>query len=443
MKTIAQYRTEIEAIDHELGNMREVLVQEDRNATAEERARGRQLVSDIEELEDIISAAALENKTRERVASPNQEATAVKPDPEKNPEKRAQEDRETFSTFGEQMQAVMLAGMPEGRVDPRLRNTRAVTGMSEGIPSDGGFLVQTDFSTTLMKQIWESGDLAGRCKRIPISGRANSIKINGVDETSRVNGSRMGGIQAYWQAEASEKTKSKPKFRQITLDLNKLIGLCYATDELLDDAAALASIIQDGFRDEFNFKIQDGIINGLGAGQLLGILNAGSLVSVTKETGQAPQTVVTENIVKMYSRLFAASRGTALWLVNQNVEPELFTMTIAVGTGGSSVYMPPGGLSQSPYGSLLGIPVRAIEQCQTIGTVGDIYLADFNNGYLLAEKGGLRSDFSIHVRFIYDEGTFRFVLRIDGQPVRATALTPYKGGANFTQSHFIALQTRS
>ena len=51
----------------------------------------------------------------------------------------------------------------------------------------------------------------------------------------------------------------------------------------MDDAAALSSIIQDGFRDEFNFKIQDGIINGSGAGQLLGILNAGSLVSVTKE----------------------------------------------------------------------------------------------------------------------------------------------------------------
>jgi hypothetical protein len=46
------------------------------------------------------------------------------------------------------------------------------------------------------------------------------------------------------------------------------------------------------------------------------------------------------------------------------------------------------------------------------------------------------------VRFIYDESIFRFVIRLDGQPVRASALTPYKGGATFTQSHFVALAAR-
>ncbi len=65
------------------------------------------------------------------------------------------------------------------------------------------------------------------------------------------------------------------------------------------------------------------------------------------------------------------------------------------------------------------------------------------NGYVLGEKGGIQSDVSIHVRFIYDESVFRFVLRLDGQPVRASALTPYKGGATVTQSHFIALEARA
>jgi len=125
------------------------------------------------------------------------------------------------------------------------------------------------------------------------------------------------------------------------------------------------------------------------------------------------------------------------------VEPQLHTMSVAVGTGGQLIYMPPGGLSQSPYGTLLGRPVIPIEQCQALGTVGDIILGDFSNGYILAEKGGIKSDMSIHVKFDYDESVFRFVLRVDGQPVRATALTPYKGGATATQSHFVALATRS
>src|SRR4030042_2014914 len=150
-----------------------------------------------------------------------------------------------------------------------------------------------------------------------------------------------------------------------------------------------------------------------------------------------------ENIIKMYSRRFASMTGNYVWYYNQNIEPQLFTMSQAVGTGGIPVYMPPGGLSDAPYGRLMGLPAIAIEQASTLGTQGDIILANLQNGYILAEKGGIQSDMSIHVRFIYDESVFRFVLRVDGQPVRASVLTPYKGGASYTQSHFIALETRS
>ena len=55
---------------------------------------------------------------------------------------------------------------------------------------------------------------------------------------------------------------------------------------------------------------------------------------------------------------------------------------------------------------------------------------------------GIQTDMSIHVQFLYDESVFRFVLRVDGQPVRASALTPYKGGSGATQSHFIVLADR-
>ncbi len=105
--------------------------------------------------------------------------------------------------------------------------------------------------------------------------------------------------------------------------------------------------------------------------------------------------------------------------------------------------MPAGGLSGQPYGTLFGRPVLAIEQAATLGTQGDIVFADLTNGYILAEKGGIQQDMSVHVQFVYDESVFRFVLRVDGQPVRAAALTPYKGGASYTQSHFVALDTRS
>lgn len=301
--------------------------------------------------------------------------------------------------------------------------------------------MQQDFSNELLQDVFSTGILARRCRRQPISGNANGIKINGVDETSRAS-TRYGGILGYWADEAEEKTKSKPKFRRIELNLKKLIGLCYATDELMQDAAALESFIRQAFVGEFGFLLDDAIINGTGAGQPLGVMNAGCLVTVSKEAGQAADTLLPENIVKMYSRRFAGQTGNYAWFYNQNIEPQLFTMSLAVGTGGLPIYMPPGGLSDAPYGRLMGLPAIAIEQAASIGDLGDIILANFQNGYVLAEKGGIQSDMSIHVRFIYDEQVFRFVMRVDGQPVRATALTPYKGGASATQSHFITLEAR-
>ena len=440
MKTITQYRKDIEIIEKELAEMRDKCVQENRDPLAEEIARSEELMDEIERIELVVSNEERMQTTRNRVAKPVTEA--IKPDPESNPTKTEQEKRDRFSNFGEQMQAVMRAGLPGGNVDPRLYTSRA-TGLSAGVPSDGGFLVQTDFSNEILQQIWSNSLIASLCRRVTISGNANSIKINGVDETSRVASSRMGGVLGYWIAEAGTKQASAPKFRQITLDLNKLVALMYTTDDLLDDSAALAGFIQDAARSELDFMIQDSVINGSGAGMPLGILNAGCLISAAKETGQAAATIVAENIINMWRRLFASSRPNSVWLVNQNVEPQLHTMSIAVGTGGVPVYMPAGGLSASPYGTLFGRPVHAIEQCQTLGTVGDIYLADFTNGYILAEKGGMKSAMSIHVQFLADESVFRFVIRLDGQPIRQTAMTPFKGGATDTQGHFIALATRA
>lgn len=437
MKTITQYREDIKALMKKAADIDAKCAVENREPTEAELSLKNEIMDTVEEFGKILASMERQERLTRNLEAPA--APVTRP----GPQARAQDspDRERFGSFGQQLAAVMHAGMPGGRVDPRLF-TAAASGLNETVPSEGGFLVQQDFSQEILQDVFQTGILASRCRRIPISGNSNSLKINGIDETSRAS-TRSGGILGYWEEEAAEKTASKPKFRKIELNLKKLIGLCYATDELLQDAAALEGVIRQGFVSEFGFLLDDSIINGTGAGQPLGILNAGCLVSVDKETGQKAATVVAENVIKMYSRIFAQSRPNAVWLINQNIEPQLFTMSLAVGTGGVPIYMPAGGLSAQPYGTLFGRPVIAIEQAATLGTVGDIIFADLPGGYILADKGGIQSDMSIHVRFVYDESVFRFVLRVDGQPVRASALTPYKGGSSYTQSHFVALATRA
>jgi hypothetical protein len=51
------------------------------------------------------------------------------------------------------------------------------------------------------------------------------------------------------------------------------------------------------------------------------------------------------------------------------------------------------------------------------------------------------ADSSIHVRFMTNETTFRFIYRFNAQPIWNSAITPFKGSN--TLSPFVALATRS
>lgn len=348
-----------------------------------------------------------------------------------------------FKSVGEQLYAIAEAAIRPGRADQRLaaqaKRAKAL-GLSEGVPSDGGFLLQPDFSAEILRRMNEMGSVMARTRRIQISPQSNGIVMNSIDETSRATGSRWGGIQGYWLAEAGTKQASKPKFRQMSLQLKKLAGVGYATDELLADTTALGNIMTQGFSEELTFLIEDSIINGTGAGQPLGVLASNALISVAKETGQAAATIVTANIFKMWSRMWSRSRSNAVWFINQDIEPQLLALDMPVGTGGMPVYLPANGISGAPFGTLLGRPIVPIEYAATLGTVGDIILADLSQ-YVMIEKGGLQAETSIHVQFLTDETAYRLVYRVDGQPAWHDTLTPFKGSA--TQSPFIALATRA
>jgi HK97 family phage major capsid protein len=346
-----------------------------------------------------------------------------------------------FNSFGEQMLAIVKSSRPGAAVDNRLLVVQNASGANEAVPSEGGFLVQQDFSSELIKNTFETGKLAKLCRRVGISANSNGIKLNGVDETSRASGSRWGGVQGYWANEAATVTAKKPKFRQIELTLNKMMALYYATDELMQDASAMNSVLSQAFPDELSFMLDDGIFRGPGAGQPLGIINSPALVSQAAETGQAADTVLFENVLNMWSRLIASSRANAVWLINQELEPQLYSMYLAIGTGGVPVYLPASGVAGSQYGTLFGRPVMPIEQASAPGDVGDIVLADMSK-YLLADKGGMKVDSSIHVQFLYDELTFRVTYRVDGQPVMNSPITPYKGTASRTLSSFVTLAAR-
>lgn len=315
---------------------------------------------------------------------------------------------------------------------------KTIQGMSETIGSDGGFLVMPEFNQSIFEHVY-SNDLVASTDNYTVGGNNMTFLANA--ETARTDGSRHGGLRGYWTGEGQTITASKPTVREIQMKLQKLAVIVYLTDELISDSAqALEQYVTRKAADEFNFMIGNALFNGDGVGKPLGVLNAPSLLAIAAESGQASTTIVAANIIKAQNRFFAPHFGNANWYINQDCMQQLMQLTLATGTySGQLVYTPPTGLSESPYGALGGRPLKPIEFAGTLGSQGDITLADLSQ-VLSISKGGIAQAVSMHVEFLTDQLALRFTMRMNATPWENSPITPYKG--TNTQSSFVCLAAR-
>lgn len=322
--------------------------------------------------------------------------------------------------------------------DPRLR--KLASGQNTAVDSEGGFLVGTDIASEIFRVVQTDSQIAGRCREYNITGGSNAIEIPTVEETSRATGSRNGGARVYWAGEAGTVNPSLVKVGKERIELQKMMALMYVTAENLQDAGVLANLVRDLASEEMSYNLDDAILFGDGVGKPLGIFNSAALVTQAKEGSQSNFTINFQNIVKMWSRVLSRCKTRGFWIINSEAMPQLQQLASTVTNANELIYMPPGGLSVAPYGTLLGRPIQEIEQASALGTVGDIAFID-PTMYALPRKGSVVAAESVHVRFLNDESTFRFTYRVNGRPLPKAAITPAKGSA--TKSAFVALENRS
>lgn len=425
--------------------------EENRGLSSEELAKFEQAEAEVENLKASIKAA-------EKLADLKAEANRGTRQPVdlqvlRNEGEDEKGDCKVWGSFGEQMQAVIQVEKnprsPRSReLNQKLELTNqimsAASGMNEAVGADGGVLVQKDFANDIVDKAYLEAPFASQVQRLTLSSNSNGIKIPYVDETSRVDGSRQGGIQMYWESEGADITATKGKFGLMELNLKKIVGAAYLTEELIADASVLGSWVTGAFQRELAFKLDDAFINGDGSGKPLGILNGGAIVEQAKETSQTAATVNANNLAKMYSRLFKRNRGSAIWLYNQAVEAQLMTLSLTVGSNSYPVFLLGGTTGnmrgEVPVDTILGRSAYASEHCAALGTAGDVIFTD-PKAYIAIDKGGPKSAVSVHVRFLQDEQVLKFTYRVDGQPSWRAALTPFKG--NTTLSPYVSLAVRS
>jgi HK97 family phage major capsid protein len=354
-------------------------------------------------------------------------------------------DRWGWGSFGSFCAAVRVAANPEGGASTeknreRLLNAPTTYG-NEAVGADGGFAIPPTWRAQILQKVGADESIISRCDQIPTS--SNSLNVP-KDEHAPWDTSK--GIRAYWEGEASQMPQSKPALENDTVKTNKLTALVPVTDEQLEDAPSMGSYVLKKAPQVMNSKISDAIVRGNGAGMPLGILNSGALITVNKESSQAAATLLGLNVAKMFSRLYAGWISDAVWLVNQDVMPQLIALNIPVknvaGTenvGGVPVFVAGNDINRRPYDTLLGRPIVYTQACSTLGTIGDVIFAAL--GQYMIPMRGLKANQSIHLWFDYSITAFRFVFRLGGQPWWSAPLSPKNGST--TISAFVALETRA
>jgi len=397
--------------------------------TDEQRKRAGEIAAELAQVETDL-AIVKQLHDAERVA-PAAGATGVTVH-----DNRADDPKHGFRNIGEFAIAVKQAQdagrghLSANAVDERLL-LAAPTDFHKSTGSDEGRMIPPAFRN----EIWEAVDnqdqsLINEVDTEPTS--SNSVGI--ITDESTPWGS--SGVQARWRSEAEQMTASKLATKEELAKLDEIFVFVLATEELLSDAPRLTARIQKKAPMALTYKLNEAIVNGTGAGTPLGWMKSGALVSVAKETGQAAATVVAANVAKMFARQI--NPGRAVWKVNQDVLPQLLTMTL----GNNAVYaLPQNGFVNAPGGFLLGRPVQFLENCETLGTKGDIQFVDPKGYYAARRQNDVDYAESIHLFFDYNIRAFRFILRILGQPYLSAPISPAKGSN--TRSHFVSLDTRA
>lgn len=340
-----------------------------------------------------------------------------------------------FRSLGEQLQAVVNAAKTH-TVDKRLLQVNnAVKGNSEGVEADGGFAVQEDFAGQILETAVSTGDILSRVDSYTVGANSNAARWLMVDETD-VSASVFGGVQMYWASEGATVAASRPKFKELKLDLEKMMGFAYATDELLQDAAFMTGFFGTAFTVAANRLLEDAIICGDGSGKPKGILGSGALIAVDAESNQKAGTLNAQNILKMWSRALVSNRKNMVWLMHPDLEDQLPQLML----GDKLIWMPEGGISGTQYQTILGRPVLFNDNCQPMGAKGDVLLADLKQ-YMLLKKGTAKQDWSMHVEFLTDQMCFRMVLRCNGMP-KVTAPITLKNSTR-TRSPYVTLAARA
>lgn len=434
-----------DGIVREAKNLMAQATTSDRDLTQREQARYDALISKLDGINAEIEAerAEIEAERNAPVAMVVDRATGMMVDVERPATgvgrtfssmfPSARRSTDGFNGLGEYLSLLNM-----GLNDQRL--VAAAAGGSEGVGTDGGFMVPTEFAARAL-----DGSLENEVVRPRANVVAMESNIKHVAGWNTLNhSSSIGGFDGQWLGEAGQMTVQKGLITRMILKAHKLGVLTAATNELIADSPYFERQLQQALVQAIGFYLDKAFLVGDGVGKPRGVLNDPALISVAKESGQAADTITWNNLKAMFARLHPASVRNAVWVANPSTRVQLLGLVQHVenqaGTDNVGGTWIPALRNDGQGGfTILGMPVVFSEKVPTLGDKGDIMLVDFSQ-YMVGIRSVMTIARSQHVGFDTDESHFRVIVRADGMGMWEAPVTPENGS---TLSWCVTLDERA
>lgn len=238
--------------------------------------------------------------------------------------------------------------------------------LSEGVDSEGGYLVPDEFEHTLVTSLADQNVMRSLAKVIQTTSGDRKIPVVSTHGT------------AGWLDEGKPYTESDEAFSQVTLSAFKLGTFLKISEELLNDAAFdVESYLAAEFARRIGAAEEEAFLVGDGKGKPTGIFATGGEAGITTAK---PTDISADELIDLHYSLRAPYRKNAVWLMNDST---VKTVRKLKDTQGQYLWQP--ALTAGAPDLILGKPVhtsvfapeiKAGAKTVAFGDLGYYWIAD-------------------------------------------------------------------
>ena len=240
--------------------------------------------------------------------------------------------------------------------------------LSEGVDSEGGYLVPDEFERTLVDSLADQNVMRGLVKVIQTTSGDRKIPVVSTHGT------------ASWLDEGKPYAESDESFSQVSLSAFKLGTFLKISEELLNDSAFnVEAYLATEFARRIGSAEEEAFLVGDGRGKPTGLLDpaAGAQAAVT--TAKATD-ITADELIDLHYSLRAPYRKNAVWLTNDSTVKAIRKLK-----DGNGQYLWQPALTATTPDTVLGRPVhtsvfvpemKAGAKTVAFGDLGYYWIAD-------------------------------------------------------------------